>query len=120
MKRIIVSNNPLAQAGEGEELVFVEGSALEVFKLSREYLHLGWKLCNHPLTGSIKPRWIYYKTLFLEEGGEGFFDTLGLVLISDSINLLERTKPEPVKPEIISDLMFIDWELSQTNHNRQT
>ncbi len=119
MRKIIITNNPLATAGDGETLVFIEDKALEVLKRSRDYIHSGWKLITHPLTGNIKPSWIFFKTLYLEEGEEeGAPDTLSLVLISDTIGLLERVGLEDLNPKIITDLMFIDWELAQNNQGR--
>ncbi|MBT9174927.1 MAG: hypothetical protein DDT22_00593 [candidate division WS2 bacterium] len=114
-KYLIITNNPLSSPLKKEKLLFVSGTALDVLIKVRDFVHEGWELITHPLTGNIKPSQIRFKTIYLRHIGNDKPDTLSISLISDAIHLLERTRPDHLNEETINDLMFMDWELSKMN-----
>ncbi|MBT9130472.1 MAG: hypothetical protein DDT41_00756 [candidate division WS2 bacterium] len=114
-KYLIITNNSLSSPSKEEKLLFICGTALDVLVKVRDHMHEGWELITHPLTGNIKPSQIRFKTIYLRYSGNDKPDVLTVSLISDTIYLLERTKPENLNEETINDLMFIDWELSKMN-----
>lgn len=115
MLYLIITNNPLSSPLKKEKLLFINGTALDVLVKVRDHIHEGWDIITHPLTGNIKPSQIMFKTIYLRRSNNDKPDALSVSLISDTIHLLEGTKPENLDEETINDLMFIDWELSKMN-----
>ena len=64
-KAIIITNNVLSKEGfeKTADVLFVEGSLMDVMKTARDYVHKGHRLLTHPLMGSIKPNETPYKTI---------------------------------------------------------
>ena len=72
MDYIIVTNNPLVGKTYRQERVEnIEGTVLNLLIKVRDYIHRGHRLLTHPLSGSLKPGRIPYKTviLTLDRGG---------------------------------------------------
>lgn len=64
----IVSNNPMCLAKYGGRVsveLLENGSYLEVLLKVRDYLHKGWKLETHPMTGSLKPNQTPFKSIMI-------------------------------------------------------
>ena len=69
MKYFLISNNPLARdtLSAEHELVFVNGSFLDVLYEARDRCHIGHMLLSHPLSGSVKPNETLYKTVMISK-----------------------------------------------------
>lgn len=100
----LVSNNPLvAEIYPDLDLCLIEGSVLDTFLRTRDYIHCGHRLLTHPLSGSLKPGRIPYKTVFLTSEKPGL-DLDSLRYIESSIDIYHKTAPRlPVsRPERLS------------------
>ena len=65
---LIVTNNQLCLRKYGAQIkmeYLEDGSYLDVLLKVRDYLHLGWKLETHPMTGSLKPNQTPFKSIMI-------------------------------------------------------
>lgn len=65
---LIVTNNQLCPGKYGTRIkmeYLEDGSYLDVLLKVRDYLHLGWKLETHPMTGSLKPNQTPFKSIMI-------------------------------------------------------
>jgi hypothetical protein len=107
----MITNNPQVPGKyPGLSIKTVEGSVLSLFTGVRDYIHRGHRLLTHPLSGSLKPGRIPYKTVFLtEERAE--LDPHSLNYIEASIEAYHKTLPEtPVswKADHLVDYAAVD------------
>ncbi|ABR49718.1 GrdX protein [Alkaliphilus metalliredigens QYMF] len=72
MKAIIVTNNPRVKEKYSQiyQVVFEEGSVLDVLRQVRDYIHRGHELLTHPLSGSVKPNESPYKSVLVSTMAE--------------------------------------------------
>lgn len=120
-KAIIITNNVLSKEGFEKtfEVVFVEGSLMDVMKKARDYVHKGHRLLTHPLMGSIKPNETPFKTIAisLEADNVVSFDSLSLMenSIETSEKLINNRPPRDWSKDIINrvyeDYKLIDFDL---------
>ena len=116
-KIIIVTNNALSQLSftSKHEVVFIDGSLIDVLTKVRNYIHLGHRLLTHPLMGSIKPNQTPYKTVAISYKREMEVDLDSLEFIEKSIESAEkllRDKPLRQWPEsVLEDYRLIDFDL---------
>jgi hypothetical protein len=116
-KVIIVTNNALSlsEFSKNNEVVFVEGSLLDVLRRVRDYVHLGHKLLTHPLMGSIKPNQTPYKTVAISSNSASSVDLDSLMFIENSLETAERLikdKQLRLWPEkVLEDYRLIDFDL---------
>ena len=116
-KVIIVTNNALSQVSfaNRHEVVFVEGSLMDVLTRVRDHIHLGHRLLTHPLMGSIKPNQTPYKTVVISSKKEREVDLDSLEFIEKSIESAEKLlKDKPLRkwPEsVLEDYRLIDFDL---------
>lgn len=111
----IVTNNPAVEEafpGVTERFdVNVEG----IFKLSRDAIHFGAKLINHPLSGSIKPNESPYKSLVLSTKPAALHED-SLALIEGAMQVLYKLgiKRRNYPERAIEDFRIIDLDLIQS------
>ncbi|HOL18409.1 MAG TPA: GrdX family protein [Bacillota bacterium] len=106
-----MTNNPkVVESYPGLDVRAVEGPVLELFLRVRDLVHRGHRLLTHPLSGSLKPGRIPYKTVILEAAKTGL-DLESLRYIENSIEAYHRTAagspaawPEP----LLADYAVID------------
>lgn len=82
MKFFLITNNPLTKSVlEGRhELLFVDGTLLDVLFKARDYCHKGHILLTHPLSGSVKPNETLYKTIMISKKQDSTdFDSVMLI-----------------------------------------
>ncbi|MBA1334869.1 MAG: GrdX protein [Firmicutes bacterium] len=113
---LIISNNKLVKENLSTdfEVIFVDGTLLEIMERARDMVHRGYILLTHPLSGSIKPNQTPYKSIALEKRtGKVDFDSL--IILEDSISRtksLLKNKPTPDWPEkYLEDFRLIDYDL---------
>lgn len=118
MKRgIIITNNAIANENfkDKYKVVFIEGSLMEVLKTTRDYIHRGYILLTHPLSGSIKPNETPYKTIAVSEEKSDKVDIDSLMLIENSIEtaakMLVNRQTRPWSQSVLNDFMVIDFDL---------
>jgi hypothetical protein len=116
-KVIIVSNNVMVSDAykDKHEVIFIQGTLMDVLIKSRDLIHLGHTLLTHPLMGSIKPNQTPYKTvaLSLKSSKEVDMDSLEYIekSISSVVKFLEM-KPLRDWPEsVLKDFRLIDYDL---------
>lgn len=111
MKFIMVTNNPrAAEMHPGLGLRTIEGSVLSVFIQVRDLVHSGHRLLTHPLSGSLKPGRIPYKTVLLT-ADRAELDLDSLRYIENSIETYHKTIPDsPLNWEnqLLADYAAID------------
>ena len=120
-KAIIITNNVLSKEGfeKTADVLFVEGSLMDVMKTARDYVHKGHRLLTHPLMGSIKPNETPFKTIAISHKPDSVvnFDSLSLMenSIETSEKLLHNRPPRNWSKEMIDrvyeDYRVIDFDL---------
>ena len=66
MSCLIITNNPqVPERLPHLEVLSVEGSVLDLYTRVRDFIHKGHALITHPLSGSLKPGKIPYKSIIL-------------------------------------------------------
>jgi len=114
---IVITNNELSEANlKGKyDIVFVEGSLMDVLKAVRDYIHKGHKLLTHPLMGSVKPNETPYKTVLISKSYGKTIDVDSLMLIENSIHTAEKflriNKTPKWTEKILEDFKLIDYDL---------
>ena len=68
MEYFLVTNNPEVEKKYPHLVAYsLEGPVIRVFLEVRDLIHKGHRLLTHPLSGSLKPSRIPFKTVFLEK-----------------------------------------------------
>lgn len=122
----IITNNRLCVEKYGEQISmeYLEtGTFMDVLHKTRDYLHKGWRLETHPLTGSIKPNQTPYKSIMVSdhkvEPDEAYTQIL---TIENSISSCEKflaIRQTPDWPEHIrADFRLVDLSLIEGAINK--
>lgn len=113
----VLTNNPLVLRDTFiTSICHVEYSAGTLFQLmikARDQVHLGFRLCTHPLSGSVKPNHTPYKSIGLSDRAEPALCMDSLKLIEDSIAMCGRLAVSSfvMNPKIDRDFQSIDLSL---------
>jgi hypothetical protein len=115
-KAIIITNNVLSKEGFEKtfDVVFVEGSLMDVMKTARDYVHKGHRLLTHPLMGSIKPNETPFKTIAISEKPDSVVNFDSLSLMENSIETSEKllnNKPQRNWPKEMMDRVYEDYRV---------
>ena len=88
---------------------------MDVFVTSRDYIHMGYALLTHPLSGSIKPNETPYKTIAISREKLNELDFNSLTLIENSIEtaakLLVNKQKKQWAESVLDDFKLIDFDL---------
>ncbi len=78
---LLITNNKLvAKKYEREYIIeLVDFGIKEVIFKARDYIHLGYKLLTHPLSGSVKPNENRIKSVLLEKGDKLDYESLSII-----------------------------------------
>ncbi|MBM7614381.1 GrdX family protein [Alkaliphilus hydrothermalis] len=115
-KATIITNNKvvLDKYNDKFHLEFIDGTLLEVLKITRDKIHEGHKLLTHPLSGSVKPNETVYKSV-LVSNEKGKLDMDSLMIIESAIETAEKfinmKRPPQWNEGILEDFMEIDCTL---------
>lgn len=115
----IITNNSLCVEKYGDQLSmeYLEtGTFMDVLRKTRDYLHLGWRLETHPLTGSIKPNQTPYKSIMVSdakvEPDESYTQTITIENAIASCEKFLAIRQTPDWPEQIrADFRLVDLSL---------
>lgn len=111
MNCLVITNNPqVPELLSYSEVLHVEGSVLDIYIAARDYIHKGHTLVTHPLSGSLKPGKIPYKSVVLS-GERQNLDLQSLHLIESSIETYHNTSSRAVqklKADMLKDYAIID------------
>jgi len=111
MSCLIITNNPqVPERLPHLEVLSVEGSVLDLYTRVRDFIHKGHALITHPLSGSLKPGKIPYKSVVLA-GERQDLDLISLQLIESSIETYHNTfsrSAQNIKNGMLKDYATID------------
>jgi hypothetical protein len=111
MDFMIMTNNPeIAKSYQDFNVYCVEGTVLQLFFNVRDLIHKGHRLLMHPLSGSLKPGTMPYKTIVLTSG-KAQLDLESLYYIENSIEAYHKTKTDLSginDQEILLDYAMVD------------
>lgn len=116
-KVLVVTNNPLSkrELGAKYEILYIEGSVMDVFRKVRDYIHKGHRLLTHPLMSSIKPNETPFRTIILTKEGNNIIDMQSLGYIEEGIHTTEKFLKNYGIPDwdesTLSDFELIDYDL---------
>lgn len=112
---ILITNNPLVRnkLEKSFNLEYCQVSYLELLKLVRDRIHLGYRLLTHPLSGSVKPSETPYKTVIISKCDSFHIDSLMIIenSISTARKLLKGGDIPNWNEKILEDFQVIDLSL---------
>lgn len=110
----IVTNNPKVKSTYSD-VIFVEGSFEDVLVKTRDYVHSGYKLINHPLGASLRMLFSPYRSIVIGEKQQKAED-MHIETIENSIENY-RKHMEVRTPDIKNsgDYALIDSELLKSS-----
>ena len=114
---IIITNNPMSKEKfqSNYEVVFIQGTMMDILKKVRDNIHEGHKLLTHPLMSSIKPNETPYRTICISKEKLSKVDLQSLSIIEESIMSTEKFLNDFKTPQwnekILLDFQLIDSDL---------
>lgn len=115
MEFIVITNNPaVVEKYPDLNLQWVEGGVDEVYRLARDLIHRGHRLLTHPLSSSLKPGRIPYKTVVLTAQAGEAVDLESLNLMAAAAEALTKTRPpQPLvwPQQVLSDYAQVDLDI---------
>lgn len=120
MKTILITNNPLAQKKllSKLEIQFHDVDYIKVLKIARDYIHKGYRLLTHPLSGSVKPNETPYKSLIIQIREQTKIDMDSLLIIEQSLDttrkFIDNMKTPQWNERIKEDFQVIDISLIES------
>jgi len=137
---ILFTNNPVMKSritNDRFEIVFIDGTSLEVLKSARDHVHLGARLVTHPLYGNLRPYQQPYRTILvnkppacgnpISKGGETpgacSYDFESLSLIESALDVYQSCidrliRPENLPEHLREDYAYVDFELMRESFSR--
>ena len=116
-KFIIITNNPLVQEKLHKDypVQYYNQSYEEILKKTRDYIHEGYELLSHPLSGSIKPNETPYKSVMIS-AQKGDLDTQSMEIIDNALHAIRKFefKSDRYKPKVYEDFQLIDYTLIES------
>lgn len=120
---IMITNNSMVREKlcDRFEMIFIDGTLLDVLKAVRDCVHKGHKLLTHPLSGSIKPNETPFKSVLISKAIGKTIDMDSLTLIENGMHTAEKllkTRKTPDWPSrLLEDFKLIDFDLIQNAIN---
>lgn len=112
----IVTNNPNVKAVY-EDLLFVNGTFLEVLLNVRDLVHEGYELISHPLGASIRMMYSPYRSIIVGEKMNEI-NKVHIEIIESSIynykNTMQRREPDEANSK---DYAVLDFNLLKSAFN---
>lgn len=114
---IVITNNPMSmeQLKSKHNVEFIEGTVMDVYKKTRDFVHNGHILLTHPLMSSVKPNETPYRTVIITEKVHENIDFQSLNYIEESIHATEKFLRDFGIPKwnerILADFQLIDFDL---------
>ncbi len=111
--KVITNNQKVEKKYVSEfDLEFINGEYLDVLICVRNYIHEGYVLLTHPLSGSIKPGETPFKSILITEGYDDFKSE---ILISDAIRIAEKmirdSKKKSYTEKMLDDFSLVDLDV---------
>jgi hypothetical protein len=112
----LVTNNPEFKS-KVKDITFIDGSAWEVLVKSRDAVHLGGKLLNHPLYGNFRPYQQPYRSLILQKNSNiSSADLHSLELMENALEVYRSCGDRILLPGMLAeeaerDCRYLDYQL---------
>ncbi len=111
--RIITNNERVVEKySKLYDVEVVDGGYLDVLTKVRDYIHSGYVLLSHPLSGSIKPGETPFKSIMISKGADDY-DSEGL--ISDAIlmasRMIDESKVKEYTDKLLDDFSIVDFDV---------
>ena len=120
---IIITNNPDVKEKYPDICEYIQGNVSDVFKRVRDEIHKGARLVSHPISGSLKPGQIPYKSVaILPAKQNNCIDLRSLAYIEDSIEIYRLTARRRLayRDSVQFDYKVIDLDLiNSVLHSRR-
>lgn len=124
-KVLCITNNPrVRQSFASLDIVFIEGSSLDVFNRARDLIHIGWRFLGHPHYGNFSPAKAPYRTLVLEsppeESKPGAVDMESFAMLEKVFEnfRVEGISAVPMPEEMLTDFATVDYALMKETVTR--
>jgi hypothetical protein len=121
MKIKIITNNSKVKSkfSKDWDVDYLDSNYKDVLIKARDYVHKGYKLLTHPLSGSVKPNETPYKTILVSKIKESL-DYQSLSIIEKSIETAEKfhISSKDISEEILEDFKEIDLSLIENVINK--
>ncbi len=108
----MITNNPMVAEKYPTVTDYFACSLCDILVKGRDAIHLGSRLINHPLYGSIKPTETPYRTLMLSDQ-RGNLDMMSLRLIEGSFDVLRKLPKKDIAytESMLEDFQVVDLDL---------
>ncbi len=121
MKVKVITNNSMVYDlfSKDWDVDYLDTSYKGVLRETRDYIHKGYKLLTHPLSGSVKPNETPYKTILVSEDGNNL-NLESLSIIEKSIESAEKfyISSKEISEEVLEDFREIDLSLIENVINK--
>jgi len=121
MKVKVITNNSMVYDlfSKDWDVDYLDTSYKGVLRETRDYIHKGYKLLTHPLSGSVKPNETPYKTILVSEDGSNL-NFQSLSIIEKSIESAEKfyINSNEINEEVLEDFREIDLSLIENVINK--
>ena len=116
MMLIITNNSKVKDNFDGcYEVAYEEKSCGQLLMQVRDFVHNGYRLLTHPLSGSVKPNETPYKSIVIK-GPSAKLDIDSLLLIEEAIACYEKFEnctliQKNYSEDVLSDFRTVDLAL---------
>jgi hypothetical protein len=111
---LVISNNPAVRGIKRAKMYFIEGDCLAVLYQAFSMAASGYKLLSHPLAGSVKPEYNYYRSIVFSAEPKDQVDLMHLRLLDRCLLKLEERQNAGISSERLAlytqDLQIMDIE----------
>jgi len=106
---VVVTNNRKVAEKYPEEVVFVDGSVLDVFVKCQQLFAEGYDLVTHPMTGNVEITKVPYKSVVMKK--VDYRQNKSFELISSAIEKAKEARALNYPKSVLDDYAFMDLEL---------
>ncbi|HBC96502.1 MAG TPA: GrdX protein [Clostridium sp.] len=118
---MVITNNPTCREklSDRYEIDFIDGSAMDVLKKARDYIHKNHRLLTHPLVSGVKPNEVPYRTVIISKTTENTVDVESLNYIEMGIHTTQKFLRDygvsHWSKKVLDDFSVVDYDLIRYN-----
>ncbi|MFV0498680.1 MAG: GrdX family protein [Bacilli bacterium] len=111
---IIITNNYRVNDAYSAkyDVEYIDVSYTAILEKVRDYIHSGYILLSHPLSGSIKPGETPFKSIMITKGTDDFNSE---TMISDALLIAKRmiteSKVKDYTEKLLDDFSLVDYDV---------
>jgi len=106
---VVVTNNRKVAEKYPEQVVFVDGSVLDVFVRCQQLFAEGYDLVTHPMTGNVEVTKVPYKSVVMKK--VDYRQDKSVELICSAIEKAKEARALNYPQSVLDDYAFLDLEL---------